>query len=143
MTRSSPVVLPTLGPERRATYSPILPIHPKTGIVMQVLIEKIDPDAGTVAWRDPEDGTCYETPVTGGGAKMQWKADWAMRWAALGVDYEMAGKDHIEGIKLSGAICRILGAEPPAGFNYELFLDDKGQKISASPRAMAFRSTNG
>ena len=126
------VVLPTLGPERRATYSPILPVHPKTGIVMQVLIEKIDPDAGTVAWHDPEDGTFYETPVTGGGAKMQWKADWAMRWAALGVDYEMAGKDHIEGIKLSGEICRILGAEPPAGFNYELFLDDKGQKISKS-----------
>jgi lysyl-tRNA synthetase class 1 len=126
------VVLPTLGPERRATYSPILPLHPHTGIVMQVLIEKIDPDAGTVGWRDPEDGTWYETPVTGGAAKMQWKADWAMRWAALGVDYEMAGKDHIEGIKLSGAICRILGAEPPAGFNYELFLDDRGQKISKS-----------
>jgi len=126
------VVLPTLGPERRATYSPILPIHPRTGIVMQVLIETIDPEAGTVGWRDPEDGTLYETPVTGGGAKMQWKADWAMRWAGLGVDYEMAGKDHIEGMKLSGAICRILGAEPPAGFNYELFLDDKGQKISKS-----------
>jgi lysyl-tRNA synthetase, class I len=126
------VVLPTLRAERQATYSPILPIHPRTGIVMQVLIERIDPDAGTVGWRDPEDGTWYETPVTGGGAKMQWKADWAMRWAALGVDYEMAGKDQIEGIKLSGAICRILGGEPPAGFNYELFLDDRGQKISKS-----------
>jgi lysyl-tRNA synthetase class 1 len=126
------VVLPTLGPERRATYSPILPVHPRTGIVMQVLIETIDAEAGTVGWRDPEDGTWYETPVTGGGAKMQWKADWAMRWAGLGVDYEMAGKDHIEGMKLSGAICRILGAEPPAGFNYELFLDDRGQKISKS-----------
>jgi lysyl-tRNA synthetase class 1 len=126
------VVLPTLGPERRATYSPILPVHPKTGIVMQVLIEKRDPDAGTVSWRDPEDGVWYETPVTGGHAKMQWKADWAMRWHALGVDYEMAGKDHIEGIKLSGRICQILGSPPPAGFNYELFLDDKGQKISKS-----------
>jgi lysyl-tRNA synthetase class 1 len=126
------VVLPTLGAERQATYSPILPVHPKTGIVMQVLIERVDADAGTVSWRDPEDGTWYETPVTGGAAKMQWKADWAMRWAALGVDYEMAGKDHIEGIKLSGEICRILGAEPPAGFNYELFLDDRGQKISKS-----------
>jgi lysyl-tRNA synthetase class 1 len=126
------VVLPTLRAERQATYSPILPVHPRTGVVMQVLIEMIDPDAGTVGWRDPEDGTWYETPVTGGGAKMQWKADWAMRWAALGVDYEMAGKDHIEGIKLSGAICRILGQEPPAGFNYELFLDDRGQKISKS-----------
>ena len=126
------VVLPTLRAERQATYSPILPVHPRTGIVMQVLIETIDPEAGTVGWRDPEDGTWYETPVVGGGAKMQWKADWAMRWAALGVDYEMAGKDHIEGMKLSGAICRILGAEPPAGFNYELFLDDKAQKISKS-----------
>jgi lysyl-tRNA synthetase class 1 len=126
------VVLPTLGPDRRATYSPILPIHPRSGQVMQVIIESFDVEAGTVAWRDPGDGTWFETPVTGGHAKMQWKADWAMRWAALGVDYEMAGKDHIEGIKLSGAICRILGAEPPAGFNYELFLDDRGQKISKS-----------
>jgi lysyl-tRNA synthetase class 1 len=126
------VVLPTLRAERQATYSPILPIHPRTGIVMQVVIETIDPEAGTVGWRDPEDGTWYETPVTGGGAKMQWKADWAMRWAGLGVDYEMAGKDHIEGMKLSGAICRILGGEPPVGFNYELFLDDRGQKIAKS-----------
>jgi lysyl-tRNA synthetase, class I len=126
------IVLPTLGPDRRATYSPILPIHPKTGIVMQVPIEMRDAEVGTVGWRDPEDGTWYETPVTGGHAKMQWKADWAMRWHALGIDYEMAGKDLIESTKLSGRICQALGSPPPAGFNYELFLDDKGQKISKS-----------
>ncbi|HUZ64047.1 MAG TPA: lysine--tRNA ligase [Acetobacteraceae bacterium] len=126
------VVLPTLGPDRRATYSPILPIHPRTGRVMQVKIERRDVDAGTVAWRDPEDGAWYETEVTGGQCKMQWKADWALRWHALGVDYEMSGKDLIDSVKLSGKICRILGSTPPTGFTYELFLDEHGQKISKS-----------
>jgi lysyl-tRNA synthetase class 1 len=126
------VMLPTLGAERQATYSPILPLHPKTGEVMQVKIEKIDADAGTVAWRDPADDTWYETPVTGGGAKLQWKADWAMRWHALDVDYEMSGKDLIDSVKLSSQICRILGTAPPINLTYELFLDEKGQKISKS-----------
>ncbi|MBV9782388.1 MAG: lysine--tRNA ligase [Acidisphaera sp.] len=126
------VMLPSLGPERRATYSPILPIHPVTGRVMQVRIEGIDVAAGTVAWRDPEDGAWHETPVTGGAAKLQWKADWAMRWHALGIDYEMSGKDLIDSVRLSGRICRILGSEPPVGFTYELFLDEHGQKISKS-----------
>jgi lysyl-tRNA synthetase class 1 len=126
------VMLPTLGAERQATYSPVLPIHPKTGVVMQVRIEKIDADAGTVAWRDPEDNSWYETPVTGGACKLQWKADWAMRWHALGVDYEMSGKDLIDSVRLSGRICRILGTEPPVGFTYELFLDEHAQKISKS-----------
>ena len=126
------VILPTLGAERQATYSPVLPIHPKTGIVMQVPMEKVDPVAATVMWRDPETGEGFETPVTGGGAKMQWKADWAMRWHALGVDYEMSGKDLIDSVRLSGRICRILGSEPPTGFTYELFLDEQAQKISKS-----------
>ena len=126
------VILPTLGPERRATYSPILPIHPRTGQVMQAKIEAIDAAAGTVAWRDPADGARYETPVTRGGCKLQWKADWAMRWHALGVDYEMSGKDLTDSVRLSGRICRILGSAPPAGFIYELFLDQHGQKISKS-----------
>ena len=90
------VILPTLGPERRATYSPILPIHPRTGRVMQVPMERRDPAAGTVAWRDPDSGEAFETSVKGGGCKLQWKADWAMRWYALGVDYEMSGKDLID-----------------------------------------------
>ncbi len=126
------VILPTLGPERRATYAPILPIHPETGVVMQVPMIARDPAAGTVTWADPETGRRFETPVTGGAAKLQWKADWAMRWFALGVDYEMSGKDLIDSVRLSGRICRILGGSPPEGFTYELFLDEHGQKISKS-----------
>ncbi len=126
------VILPTLGPERRATYSPILPVHPKTGVVMQVPMEGCDPAAGTVMWRDPETGTAFETSVRGGACKLQWKADWAMRWYALGVDYEMSGKDLIDSVRLSGRICRILGGQPPEGFTYELFLDEDAQKISKS-----------
>ena len=126
------VILPTLGPDRRASYSPILPIHPKTGIVMQVPMERIDAAAGSVTWRDPEDGAMYETSVKGGQCKLQWKADWAMRWFALGVDYEMSGKDLIDSVRLSGRLCRILGAPPPETFTYELFLDEDGQKISKS-----------
>ncbi len=125
-------VRPTLGPDRRATYSPFLPIHPDTGIVMQVPIDGTDPAAGTILWRDPESGERFETHVTGGHVKAQWKADWAMRWFALGVDYEMSGKDLIDSVKLSSAIVRILGAEPPVSFTYEHFLDAEGQKISKS-----------
>ena len=125
-------VLPTLGPERRATYSPFLPLHPRTGQVMQVGIERVDPDAATLAWRDPETGERFETSFLGGGAKLQWKADWAMRWSALGVDYEMSGKDLIDSVRLSSRICRLLGAEPPVSYTYELFLDEHAQKISKS-----------
>jgi lysyl-tRNA synthetase class 1 len=126
------VILPTLGPDRRATYSPILPIHPRTGIVMQVPMEAHDAQAGTVTWRDPDTNERFETSVKGGACKLQWKADWAMRWYALGVDYEMSGKDLIDSVKLSSRICRILGAPPPEGFTYELFLDEHAQKISKS-----------
>ena len=124
------VILPTLGPDRRATYSPILPVHPKTGVVMQVPMISRDSDAGTVVWADPDSGEKFETSVRGGACKLQWKADWAMRWYALGVDYEMSGKDLIDSVKLSGRICRILGTQPPEGFTYELFLDEQAQKIS-------------
>lgn len=126
------VILPTLGPERRATYSPFLPVCPRTGRVLQVPILQRDAEAGTVTYRDEETGRLVEVPVTGGRCKLQWKADWAMRWVALGVDYEMAGKDLIDSVKLSGQICRILGGRPPEGFNYELFLDERGEKISKS-----------
>src|SRR3954469_24341827 len=126
------IMLPSLREERRQTYSPFLPLHPKTGIVMQVPIEERKLDAGTIVWRDPDNGEVFETPVTGGHAKLQWKPDWAMRWVALGVDYEMAGKDLIESVKLSGEIAKAIGGEPPEGFNYELFLDEKGRKISKS-----------
>ena len=126
------VILPTLGPDRRATYSPFLPIHPETGVVMQVPMEEVRPADRTLVWRDPETGERFETLLTGGHCKAQWKADWALRWYALGVDYEMSGKDLIDSVKLSSQICRVLGAEPPVGFTYELFLDAGGQKISKS-----------
>ena len=125
-------VLPTLGPERRATYSPFLPIHPRTSRVMQVRIDEVNAAAGTVSWQDPDTGERFQTPVTGGACKLQWKADWAMRWHALGVDYEMSGKDLIDSVRLSGRICGVLGSPPPVGFTYELFLDEHARKISKS-----------
>ena len=124
------IMLPSLREERAQTYSPFLPIDPKTGIVLQVPVVAHDAKAGTITYED--NGEQIIVPVTGGRCKLQWKPDWAMRWVALGVDYEMAGKDLIDSVKLSGEICRALGAQPPEGFNYELFLDEKGQKISKS-----------
>jgi lysyl-tRNA synthetase class 1 len=126
------IMLPSLREERASTYSPFLPIHPVTRVVMQVPLTGMDPDKGVIQWRDPATGEEFETPVTGGRCKLQWKPDWAMRWYALDVDYEMAGKDLIDSVKLSSRIVRALGREPPEGFNYELFLDEKGQKISKS-----------
>jgi len=125
------VILPTLGAERQATYSPFLPLCPDTGRVLQVPIIEQNLDAGTVVYEN-EAGAKVEVPVTGGHCKLQWKADWAMRWFALDVDYEMSGKDLIESVRLSSKICRILGARPPESFTYELFLDENGEKISKS-----------
>ncbi|WP_374440849.1 lysine--tRNA ligase [Stella sp.] len=125
------VMLPSLGAERQATYSPFLPVSPATGRVLQVPLLHRDADAGTIAFQD-EDGKTVEVPVTGGHCKLQWKCDWAMRWVALGVDYEMAGKDLIDSVRLSSRIAQILGGHPPEGFNYELFLDEAGEKISKS-----------
>ena len=126
------IMLPSLRAERASSYAPFLPVHPRTGVVMQVPLEEIDVARGFVAWRDPDTNERFETPVTGGHCKLQWKPDWAMRWCALGVDYEMAGKDLIDSVKLSGEIARALDGTPPEGFNYELFLDENGQKISKS-----------
>jgi lysyl-tRNA synthetase class 1 len=126
------IMLPSLRQERAQTYSPFLPISPRTGIVLQVPVIAHDASAGTITYEDPDTQEEVTTLVTGGRTKLQWKPDWAMRWVALEVDYEMAGKDLIDSVKLSGEICRALGALPPEGFNYELFLDEKGQKISKS-----------
>ncbi len=125
------VMLPTLGPERRATYSPFLPISPTTGRVLQVPTLERHVDRGTIVFED-ENGALTEVPVTGGAVKLQWKPDWACRWTALGVDYEMSGKDLIDSVKQSSRICSILGGTPPEGFNFELFLDEQNQKISKS-----------
>ena len=99
---------------------------------MQVKIDRVDADAGTLSWQDPETGVKFETSVRGGACKLQWKADWAMRWHALDVDYEMSGKDLIDSVRLSGRVCQVLGSKPPVGFTYELFLDEQHQKISKS-----------
>ncbi|MDP3747954.1 MAG: lysine--tRNA ligase [Phenylobacterium sp.] len=123
------IMLPSLGEERRATYSPFLPVSPKTGKVLQAPTLERHVDRGTIVFRD-EDGELTEVPVTGGGVKMQWRPDWAMRWTALEVDYEMSGKDLVDSVRLSNQVCKVLGGTPPAGFNYELFMDENNQKIS-------------
>ena len=125
------VMLPTLREERRATYSPVLPISPTSGVVLQVPIEVIDAEAGTIAFTD-ESGERVTQSALGGLSKLQWKVDWAMRWVALGVDYEMAGKDLIDSVVQSSKIARVMGGRPPEGFNYEMFLDERGEKISKS-----------
>ncbi len=125
------VMLPTLGEERQATYSPFLPISPKTGRVLYVPMKHVDAKEGTITF-DDEDGTETTLPVTGGKVKMQWKPDFGMRWAALGVDFEMFGKDHQTNAPIYDRICEILGGRAPEHFVYELFLDEHGQKISKS-----------
>ncbi|MCF8879701.1 lysine--tRNA ligase [Hyphobacterium sp. SN044] len=125
------VMLPTLGPERQATYSPFLPISPTTGRVLYVPMKATDPKAGTITFED-EDGTDVTMTVTGGHTKLQWKPDFGMRWAALGVDFEMFGKDHQTNAPIYSRICKILGVEPPVQYVYELFLDEQGEKISKS-----------
>jgi lysyl-tRNA synthetase, class I len=124
------VMLPTLREERRKTYSPVLPISPANGKVLQVSVEVVDAESGTIRYADPASGVTVEHSILSGGAKLQWKVDWAMRWVALGVDYEMSGKDLIDSVTQSSKIARVLGARPPEGFNYELFLDENGEKIS-------------
>jgi lysyl-tRNA synthetase class 1 len=126
------IMLPSLREERAQSYSPFLPICPRTGVVLQVPVLAHDSARGTITYEDAETREAVTTPVTGGRCKLQWKPDWAMRWVALGVDYEMAGKDLIDSVKLSGEISRALGGTPPEGFTYELFLDEQGQKISKS-----------
>jgi lysyl-tRNA synthetase class 1 len=125
------VMLPTLGEERQATYSPFLPISPKSGRVLYVPMKHVDAKAGTITF-DDEDGAETTLPVTGGKVKLQWKPDFGMRWAALGVDFEMFGKDHQTNAAIYDKICIILGGRAPEHFVYELFLDEHGQKISKS-----------
>ena len=125
------IMLPSLREERAQTYSPFLPICPETGQVLQVEIVATDAGAGTVTYRR-DDGAELETLVTGGHCKLQWKPDWAMRWYAFDVDYEMFGKDLIDSARLSGRIVGALGGTAPAGLTYELFLDENGEKISKS-----------
>ena len=128
----SNIILPTLGEARRETYSPFLPICEETGKVLMAKVLEIDKEKNTILYQNYITNKEVETSIFKGKCKLQWKVDWAMRWVALGVDYEMAGKDLIESVNLSGKICRALGYVPPEGFNYELFLDENGEKISKS-----------
>jgi lysyl-tRNA synthetase, class I len=125
------VMLPTLGEERQQTYSPFLPVSPRSGKVLLAKVVERDLAKGTITYVE-EDGSLQTLPVTGGHCKLQWKPDFGMRWAALDVDYEMYGKDHLAQSPLYDAICKIAGGQPPEHFVYELFLDEKGQKISKS-----------
>ena len=125
------IMLPTLRAERAATYSPIMPISPATGVVLQVPVEVVDASAGLIRFTD-EDGSVIEQSALGGQAKLQWKVDFAMRWVAQGVDYEMYGKDLTDTGVQSGKIARVLGGNKPEGLIYELFLDENGEKISKS-----------
>src|SRR5688572_16088057 len=124
------IMLPTLRAERQATYSPVLPISEKSGIVLQVPVEVVDAQNGIVRFED--EGETVEQSVFGGKAKLQWKVDWAMRWFALGVAYEMSGKDLTDSVTQSGRICRALGGRMPETMIYELFLDEKGEKLAKS-----------
>ncbi|TCD04969.1 lysine--tRNA ligase [Erythrobacteraceae bacterium CFH 75059] len=125
------IMLPTLRDERKRTYAAVLPISPTSGRVLQVPVEVVDAEAGLIRFTD-EDGTLVEQSILGGRAKLQWKVDWAMRWYALGVDYEMYGKDLTDSGVQSGRIVEVLGGRKPEGLIYELFLDAKGEKISKS-----------
>jgi lysyl-tRNA synthetase, class I len=125
------IMLPTLGEERRATYSPFLPISPKTGKVLQVPTLERNLDKGTIVFAD-EDGTLTEVPVTGGHVKLQWRPDWAARWTALEVDFEASGKDLVDSVRVSNKVCQALGGTPPEAFHFELFMDENNQKISKS-----------
>ena len=125
------IMLPSLGEERQSTYSPFMPISKKTGQVLQVPTEDINVERGTLTYKEL-DGELVETEITGGNVKLQWKSDWAMRWCALNVDYEMHGKDLIPSAELGRRICSILNYPSPELYNYELFLDSEGQKISKS-----------
>ncbi|MGV3278106.1 lysine--tRNA ligase [Rickettsiales bacterium LUAb2] len=125
------IIAPTLGEERRATYSPFLPIDKASGKVLEAKVINLDLKKGSIIYLN-ENNQEVETIVTGGNVKLQWKVDWAMRWCALEVDYEMYGKDLIPTFDLSSKVCKALKGTPPENLAYELFLDDKGQKISKS-----------
>ncbi len=126
------IILPTLRSERKGTYSPFLPISPTSGKVLQVKIEEYKKNTNSIVYLDPDNNKMIETLVTGGNCKLQWKVDWAMRWMALDVDYEMCGKDLTESVDLASKICTSMKKKPPQNLIYEMFLDEKGEKISKS-----------
>ena len=126
------IMLPTLRKERKNTYSPFLPLSEETGNVLQVQVDEYRPKNNSIIYTEPTNQKKVEVLVTGGNCKLQWKVDWAMRWMALGVDYEMCGKDLTESVDLASKICKSIGKKSPVNLIYEMFLDEKGEKISKS-----------
>ncbi len=126
------IILPTLRKERKSTYSPFLPISKETGDVLQIQIDEYRPKSNSIVYTEPKNNKKVEALVIGGNCKLQWKVDWAMRWMALGVDYEMCGKDLTESVDLASKICKAVGKRSPVNLIYEMFLDEKGEKISKS-----------
>ena len=126
------IILPTLRKERKSTYSPFLPISKESGNVLQIQIDEYRPKSNSIIYIEPKNNKKVEVLVTGGNCKLQWKVDWAMRWMALGVDYEMCGKDLTESVDLASKICKAVGKRSPINLIYEMFLDEKGEKISKS-----------
>ena len=126
------IILPTLRKERKSTYSPFLPISLESGNVLQIQIDEYRPKSKSIIYTEPTNDKKVEVLVTGGNCKLQWKVDWAMRWMALGVDYEMCGKDLTESVDLASKICKSIGKKAPVNLIYEMFLDEKGEKISKS-----------
>ena len=124
------IILPTLGKERQKTYSPFLPICPNTGHVLEIPVKEINLEKSKIIFDN--NGKSLEASILDGNCKLQWKVDWAMRWYALDIDFEMYGKDLIESAILSSKIIKLIGKTSPSGFAYELFLDEKGEKISKS-----------
>ncbi len=124
------IILPTLGKERQKTYCPFLPICPDTGHVLEIPMKEINKEKSIIIFDN--NGKDLEISILDGNCKLQWKVDWAMRWYALDVDFEMYGKDLIESAILSSKIIKLIGKTNPSGFAYELFLDEKGEKISKS-----------
>ena len=126
------IILPTLRKERKSTYSPFLPLSEETGNVLQVQVDEYRPKNNSIIYTEPTTQKKVEALVTGGNCKLQWKVDWAMRWMAFGVDYEMCGKDLTESVDVASKICKSIGKKSPVNLIYEMFLDEKGEKISKS-----------
>ena len=126
------IIIPTLRSERQKTYSPFLPISPINGEVLEVKIDEYKADSETIVFKDPANNKSVEVGIYDGNCKLQWKVDWAMRWISLGVDYEMCGKDLTESYELASKICLQIDKKPPINLIYEMFLDEKGEKISKS-----------
>ena len=126
------VIIPTLGKDRRETYSPFFPICKSTGKVLQVKVKELNKNQKKIVYFNPFTNSEEDCSIFNGECKLQWKVDWAMRWYVLGIDYEMNGKDLIESYILSNKITKIIGGRTPVNYTYELFLDERGEKISKS-----------